>query len=166
VSADVVAPHLSTESVRVVDAWRRHDARLLTCGVVSVIAAIALWIAAASPDGRDAFYVAIAIEFIVWGTIDAFFAIAGKREIARMNMLDAEPRDAAFIAKGETLRRLLRINHWLNALWLSIGVGLLVWGYLAWSASLVGHGTGVLSQAIVLTILDFAFIRALRPRSA
>ena len=129
-----------------------------------MLAAVGLWFAAASPDGRDAFYFAVAIEFVIWGAINALFAVLGMREITRLNALARPARDEALLIKGLSLRRLLRFNHGLNVLWLSIGIALLVWGYRVWSASLVGHGVGVLLQAILLSVLDFAFAKALRPR--
>jgi hypothetical protein len=155
----VTIPSHSPEAGRTIDAWRRHNRRLLAGSIVSMLAAAGLWFAAASPDGRDRFYLAVAIEFFVWGAIDALFAILGMREIRR---LDATASDEAILTKGESLRRLLRINHGLNVLWLSIGAALIVWGYRAWSASLVGHGFGVFSQAILLGVLDLAFANALR----
>ena len=142
--------------------WQRHNRRLLAVAATSILAALGLWLAAPSPDGRDPFYVALAIEFVIWGVIDAWFAIAGSREIAAIDRLGEPERDEALAHKYRTLRRLLRVNNWLNILWLATGAGLMAWGYGAWSPSLAGHGVGVLVQAIALTVLDLGFAAALR----
>lgn len=152
-----------TESFRIESVWRRHNTRLLLDALASIAAALGLWFAAASPDGRDAFYVAVAIEFAAWGAINAVFALMGRREWKRVNSLDADTREQRLLAQADRLRRLLRMNHWLNALWIGIGLALPIWGYAIWSPSLVGHGLGVLVQGVTLTLLDVSFARALRP---
>lgn len=141
--------------------WQRHNVRLALWSAVSIAIGIAIWFSAVTPDGRDPWYGAIAIQFVVWGAIDLAFAIGGFIGVRRIRAIDASERDAAAMKQAQAITRALRINVWLNAMWLTIGVVLLVSGYFVWSASLVGHGVGVLEQAIVLCILDASFARAL-----
>lgn len=140
--------------------WRRHNGRLGISSFTSIVIALALYSFAPTPDGRDPVYVAPAIEFVAWGLINLGFTISGIRGANRVTS------DELAIAKGRELARLLRINAWLNVVWISLGVVLIAWGYRAWSPSLVGHGVGVLVQAIVLTILDRVFERELHAEPA
>jgi hypothetical protein len=141
--------------------WQRHNGRLWLSSVLAIAATPPLLLVAATPDGYDAWYLAIAIEFAVWGAINLLFSISGFRGVAQVRSLGAASRDQTALTKAREILRLLRVNAWLNLVWLTMGIALLIWGYMAWSPSLAGHGTSVLVQAIVLTILDWIFVREL-----
>ena len=141
--------------------WQHHNARLSLFAMLSLIASMALWFAAQTPDGADPWYLAIGIEYAVWGAINLGFAISGLRGVAHIRSLDSAARSVSAIRRTQELLRLLRISTWLNVVWLTLGAALVVCGYLAWSGALVGHGFGVLTQAIVLTMLDACFLREL-----
>ena len=137
---------------------RRHTAALLLLAIASMLAAWPIRDVNASPIGRDAFYVAIAWQFAIWGAIDALFAIHGLVGVARAGRADA--------SAAETMRtgllRALAVSRRLNGVYLLIGVALLIWGFIAQSPALCGHGVGVLVQAALLVAIDESFVRGLR----
>jgi hypothetical protein len=140
----------------VFSAWSRHNRWLFFFGFGSVVAGTLYYVVSASPDGRDPFYVALAMQFVAWGALNTLFAWRGILETKRFRG-DAP----ALLAKSVQIVRLLRLNRWLNALWLAMGVSLLASGYWVWSAGLAGHGVGILVQGFCLTIADEIFLRRL-----
>lgn len=136
---------------------RRHVVALAVFALASIAIAWPIWIASLGPEGRDAFYTALAIQFAVWGVIDLGFALHGLPSLLRMSHADSHAIESM---RTRTLAA-LRISGRLNLVYLAVGVALLAAGYHQWSATLCGHGIGVLLQAIPLTLLDASFRRGL-----
>lgn len=146
---------------RAFDVWRTYTRRLLALSLLSIALAWPLARMNVSVDGRDPFYVALAWQFAIWGAIDLLFAISGEFGLRSVGRMSDGERDAEVMRRREKILGALRFNRWLNAMWVAMGVALLIWGYSVWSPSLVGHGVGVCVQAMGLVIFDRAFRRAL-----
>lgn len=141
--------------------WRRYTRRLAALSLLSIALAPPLATMNRSVDGRDPFYVAMAWQFAIWGIIDLGFALSGFVGLRTVGRMPGSTRDEEVMRRRGKILRALRFNRWLNAVWVATGVALLVWGYSKWSPSLVGHGAGVVVQAVGLVIFDRAFKRAL-----
>ena len=153
------------DPARALSVWRTYTHRLLALSLLSIALAWPISRFNRSVDGFDPFHVALAWQFAIWGAIDLIFAVTGEFGLSGVSRMTGGVRDAEVMRRREKILGALRFNRWLNAVWVTTGVALLVWGYWAWSPSLVGHGVGVSVQAIGLAIFDRAFHRALtRPR--
>lgn len=141
--------------------WRTYTRRLLALALLSIALAWPLSRMNVSVDGRDPFYVALAWQFAIWGAIDLLFALNGELGLRKVGRMDGAARDAEVLRRREKILGALRLNRWLNVVWIATGVALLAWGYRAWSPALVGHGVGICVQSIGLAIFDRAFRRAL-----
>ena len=149
------------------DVWRTFTRRLIAIAVVSIALAWPLSRMNRAVDGVDPFYVALAWQFAIWGLIDLGFALNGEIGLRRTSRLPPGEREAELASTRTKILGALRFNRWLNAMWIAMAVGLLIWGYAAWSPGLVGHGVGVFVQAIALVVFDRAFYRSLdRPSMA
>ena len=148
--------------------WRTFTRRLALLAIVSMALAWPLAMMNRDPASgmRDPFYVAVAWQFAVWGAIDLAFALNGERGLRQVRNLDPSPRHEEIGRRRGLILGALRFNRWLNALWVAMGVALLIWGYRSVSPSLVGHGVGVSIQAVALIVFDRAFFRALNSTHA
>lgn len=149
------------EADRSLAVWRTYTRRLAGLSLLSIALALPMPWMNLSADGRDPFFLALASQFVIWGLIDLAFAVHGLIGLRSVGRLTGAARDAEVLARREKILAALHFNRWLNAVWVATGVGLLIWGYVAWSPSLVGHGLGVTIQAVGLVVFDRAFRRAL-----
>ncbi len=138
------------------DFQTRLTNRLLTWSALSV-AFSAPTIFSASPFLRG-----VAIQFFVWGAVDAAIAYFGARASAKKRLKMAE----AASAESEA-----RESRWLeNILWVNTGLDVLyvlggVWLIQSWGAESMlwrGHGWGVVIQGGFLLFFDFFHAFALR----
>lgn len=130
----------------------------------SITAGAVAWAMIGDREGAPAdFGRAVAIQFLIWGVINAIFAVMGLTGSA------AQRDAAAELQERDKLIRILRFNGKLNLLWIAIGVNLLFWAAVAGLtradakgfATLLGHAAGVLVQGGFLMGFDRAFLRAL-----
>lgn len=135
--------------------WRhaqRIGAQLAAWALLSLASAAVLgWVAGRSGGDVGATLRAVAVQFAVWGAIDAAIAALGERD-RRRRLARAEDHDAsATLAFAARLRRLLRLNAALDVGYLAVGAALV----LAWrSPEGLGHGIGVLIQGGFLLAFD------------
>lgn len=109
-------------------------------------------------DGEQArFLEGIGWQCVVWGLIDAVFALLGVGQSVRADRRPNTPQASAdeFLA-AEKLLRSLRFNNKLNVGYVAVGALLIAWGLAVSNASLLGHGVGVLVQGGFLLLLDAA----------
>jgi hypothetical protein len=152
------------DPVRVRQLRRQMSIGLTAWSVSSIVAGAA---AVAIGSGLDSTPRAIVqaggVQFVVWGLIDLVFGLFG---LAHGATADEEREQQ----KATKLLRALRFNDRLNIAWLAAGAILLIWGAVAWSgrstaadwpAALIGHGLGVLAQALFLAALDRIFLSKL-----
>ena len=121
--------------------------RLLAWAFLSFVTGLGVWLSA----GGDDFSAGLALQFALWGAVDAGIAFFGLRGLAEQIRLDPEPRrDTAAAAR---LRRLLWINTGLDVLYIAGGLALML-GPGQTSAFARGSGLGVLIQGGFLFIFD------------
>ncbi len=101
---------------------------------------------------------AAAMQFAIWGVINAVFAFGGIAQARRADATPATPETwEVEDADRRRVLKILRFNFGLNWVWLATGVVLLAWGGATQSPALLGHGVGVLVQAAFLTVFDRVF---------
>lgn len=94
----------------------------------------------------------IAVHAVVWGGIDLGLAIIGRFRAQRYSTrYPDEYRDITDLLK---LRKTLLINGFLDIVYLTVGVVLIV--VYAKQPFLLGNGIGVVVQAFFLLLFDFA----------
>src|SRR5262245_7118139 len=132
----------------------RYARLLLIWSAISILAAIVVLMLAApiqQTEPARALLSAMAAQFLVWGMMDAVFAILGMSQTGT-----SEGRFA------ETLVRTLRFSFKLNFLLLAVGVLLFTAGVVVRSPALIGHGAGVITQIVFLIAFDHLFLRAMQ----
>lgn len=158
------APAIQTDSLSErapLAVWRAFSFRLACLSIMSIGLALPLVMFTQTPDGSDPFYVAVAMQFAIWGLIDLVFALLGLRETSRILRMPADTRSDHARTRAESLLSLLRKSRWQNAMWITSGVALLIVGYAIWSPSWAGHGVGVIVQAALLVWFDARFYESL-----
>lgn len=105
---------------------------------------------------------AIGAQSLLWGLIDAGFALFGlkqaqsaERSSINPSVIDRELSDR------DKLVRLLRFSRKLNMFWLGLGIVLIAWGAGICNATLIGHGVGVAMQSGFLMLFDGFFLKSL-----
>lgn len=143
--------------------WRRNRAigrQLFGWAAASMIVALALALRDPTP-----FTAAVALQFAVWGAIDAAIAGAGLRAHARkVGAGAAASRDASEAERRRT-RRLLLLNAGLDVGYLAVAAALATIGDP--SDARRGHALGVAIQGGFLLLFDAGHAAALaRPLRA
>ena len=104
----------------------------------------------------------LAIQFFVWGAIDAAIAVFGARLSARKQArIQAAERGEKEAQEAHWLERVLWINTGLDVLYVLGGV----WLIQSWGADSLlwrGHGLGIISQGGYLFVFDFFHAFTLR----
>lgn len=99
----------------------------------------------------------IGVQALIWGAIDAALAVSGIVGAVRGSR--AYPDETGTIRKTMRLRRILRINTYLDVLYVAIGIALpLLFGA---DAFLLGNGIGVVIQGLFLFVFDLVHAQRL-----
>lgn len=138
------------------DFQTRLTRRLLIWAAGSVL------VSALAVFAADPFWRGVAIQFFVWGVIDAAIAVFGawlssrkQRSIQESERVEVETKEARW------LRRLLWINTALDVFYILGGL----WLMQTWGANdplWRGHGWGILAQGAFLFVFDFHHAFVLR----
>ncbi len=106
---------------------------------------------------------AVQFQFIVWGLINAIFGLMGLRDARRFNVRPMNAEQAVIeLKEARSILGVLRFNARLNLLWIAIGLLLLAAAGIWRSWGLLGHGAGVMVQALWLVGFDASLKAKLR----
>lgn len=98
---------------------------------------------------------AVQFQFIIWGLINAIFGFMGLRDARRFSQRPMNPEQAVIeLGEARSILGVLRFNAKLNLLWIAIGLALLSAAGIWQSWGLLGHGVGVMVQALWLVGFD------------
>ncbi|MGN6726921.1 MAG: DUF6992 family protein [Tepidisphaeraceae bacterium] len=134
---------------------------LMGVAIASILVGLGVMQHPPTAPAARAFGLAVAIQFVVWGAIDAAFAGVGVIQSARTARRPLTQTHAAEEAAGlDRLLRALRLNQKLNTLYLLTAAVLLAIAAALASPGWFGHGVGVLLQGGFLFVFDKHYLDA------
>lgn len=105
---------------------------------------------------------AIGAQCLLWGLIDAGFALFGLRQAQMADRAGTAAQAIEIeLADRDKLVRVLRFSGKLNVIWVGAGILLIAIGAGVPNAALIGHGLGVLIQGGFLMGFDRSFLKLL-----
>jgi len=146
------------EISKVRDVRRLHSQILTAWAVVSVVVGVVIW-SGQTDDPLTRFFVAVGMQFVIWGAIDLIFGLIGLQQARTADAIPVYSNQATGeIADAKKLAKTLIFSMKLNWIWLVIGLALIVWGVSSnMNSSLLGNGVGVLVQGLFLFVFDKHF---------
>ena len=150
---------LETRNVR-----RRMSLRLsLLAGASMILALIGLAMQPSIPPGAArAIGQALAAQCLLWGLVDAGFALFGLKQAQSADRSPVNQSTAAReLSDRDKLVRVLRFGGKLNMFWVGLGILLVATGAGLRNAALAGHGVGVVLQGGFLMVFDHFFLKSL-----
>ncbi|CAN5399136.1 hypothetical protein BH09PLA1_BH09PLA1_34410 [soil metagenome] len=143
---------------------RRMSFKLAIWAGASMAIALVTFVAqpAISSAGARSGAQAIASQFLLWGLIDAGFALFGLRHAQQADRAGtAPPVIERELADRDKLLRVLHFSGKLNILWVGLGIVMIAVGAGMKNPGLTGHGVGVLIQGGFLMMFDRAFLKSI-----
>jgi hypothetical protein len=105
---------------------------------------------------------AIAAQCLLWGLIDAGFALFGLRQAQAADRAGTSPQTVSReFADRDRVVRVLHFSGKLDVIWLALGILLVAIGAGMRNAAMVGHGGGVMLQGGFLMWFDRSFLKSL-----
>jgi hypothetical protein len=142
---------------------RRMSLKLATWAGVSMVFALVVF--ATQPlipaGAARSLIQAIGAQFLLWGLLDAGFAMFGLRQAQQADRAGTSPAVIdRELSDREKLVRLLRFSNKVNIVMMCLGIGMIAGGVALAHPTLVGHGIGVLVQGGFLRFFDRAFLKS------
>ena len=159
----------SIELLHIRGVRRRMSFRLaMWAGASMVFALVALAAQPSIPIGATRSVIqAIAAQCLLWGLIDAGFALFGLRQAQAADRAGMSPETAnRELADCDRLVRVLHFSSKLNVIWVGIGILLVAVGAGVRNTSMIGHGVGVFIQGGFLMWFDRSFLKSLTKSAA
>jgi hypothetical protein len=154
----------TTELLHIRHVRRQMSLRLAMWAGASMVVALMVFAAQPSiPTGvTRSFIQALAAQCLLWGLIDAGFALFGLRQAQAADRAGMAVQTIhRELADRDRLVRVLNFSGKLDVVWVGLGILLIAIGAGLRNAPLMGHGVGVLIQGGFLMWFDRSFLKSL-----
>ena len=157
-------PISATMDLSAVREVRRLHSQVLTgWAAVSIAVGVVVW-SGQNDAPNTKFFMAMGMQFVIWGAINLVFGLLGLQQSRSVDSIPVYANQATNEASDAVkLMRTLRVTMKMNWLWVACGLALIAWGVsTSMNTTLLGHGSGVLAQALFLFVFDKHFYAKLQ----
>jgi hypothetical protein len=147
-----------------VDIWKFQKDLSRTLGfwaLLNMVGGLLLIFGSGLASNKRSRLTAIGMQTVGWGVINAMIALFGSRSSQRKEELLPNPQDEEVqLRESNKLKHLLLINTGLDIIYILGGVSL-IWRGDRNRPQIVGHGMGIVIQAVFLFFFDLFHARKL-----